>query len=144
MIVQPDLAFRTELARKIQELRANKHIWRPGAPRADLCCRRGQHDVEIARFMSSVPLESLVALAAEYSIPDLSKLTVTGMSEADPYENWDNMYLLVTLPQRVADTRYAKDIEVLWEEYQRSLLRNDYERQQYAQFLVLKQQFEPF
>jgi hypothetical protein len=135
--------LRNEIARRIRELRANRRIWAPAAPRADMRCRRNIELTELTALTSPCSLGDLVFSAKSCGRTDLDNLLVRLEAQPVPYEDHTVDVVVLSFYQKVADEKYAHQIGGLWEEYQRARHAAAGRSEEYERFLQLKQIFEP-
>ena len=135
-------AKRQVLASRIRELRANKGVWRPTAPRADLQCRRGEQEKELSTVKQPVFLSELLELAKQHGFSDLYEVRVKSEPQTVPYEDFHIDVIVLTTFERLSDDEYFDRIAVLWNEYQKAIYREKGQSKQYEQYLNLKAIFE--
>jgi len=134
--------MRNEIALKIKELRTNKHLWRPGAPRADLSCRRNIVDKEIAHtHADTADLGQLIDLAHQAGITDLHTVKLKTTEEQVPFEDWTEPLLTLTVSSLCTDNQFWEQIEGLWNEYQKSIANSKGSERDYQTYLELKARF---
>ncbi|MDO8415596.1 MAG: hypothetical protein Q7S87_05230 [Agitococcus sp.] len=138
-----NVTFRNTLAQRIRHLRTNKILWRPGAPRADLSCRRPFEDAEVASTFGDTSLAQLIDVANRAGVSDFNTVFVRESSQPDPYEDWSHTVLSLYQSKKMSDEQYFFHVDVLWQEYQSNLLGTQKEKEDYQLYLRLKQIFEP-
>lgn len=135
--------LRKTIADRIRCLRKDKLIWAPGAPRADLRCRREHGDVVIVTRHSPCDLAELVDAANEAGYRDLSAVVVRTYQQSVPYEDYTVDMTELTISQKLSDESFAVQIGALWLVYLEAQQRAAGRFEDYQTFLRLKQVFEP-
>jgi hypothetical protein len=135
--------MRQALARRIVLLRANKHVWRPGAPRADQSCRRSEASVELASVHGHCSLAELVDAAVARGRTDFEAVQVHCEEQSVPYEDYTVTVTVLSTSEKLTDEGFAAQIDVLWQQYQLALQKAAGRDADYASYLRLKEVFEP-
>lgn len=135
--------LRKTIADRIRCLRKEKVIWSPGAPRADLRCRRELEDFVIATRHSPCDLAELVEAANEAGYSDLSTVVVRTHQQSVPYEDYTLDLTELTISQKLSDESFAVQIGALWLVYLEAQQHAAGRFEDYQTFLRLKQVFEP-
>lgn len=135
--------MRDSLAAKIRELRNMKHIWAPGAPRADRNCERHSINDVIGSSHNNPTLEDLLNIANRLGLQDLSLVEVRSEQVPEPYEDSTFEVIQLYAYRKASDAEYAEAINDIWHKYQMCLQEAGNKRALYEQFRTLKAMFEP-
>lgn len=135
--------LRKAISERIRTLRTNKSLWAPGAPRADLRCRRGLEDVVIASRHAPCDLAELVEAANAAGYEDVSIVSVRNYQQSVPYEDYTVDMTELTTSQKQSDESFAAQINALWLLYAEAQQQMVGRLKDYQSFLRLKQIFEP-